>query len=124
LNEHDLQNQIRLAVGKEQAATLFRANVGGGWTGDVVSRSQGRVVLANARRFSTGLPAGFPDLFGFKTIEIGERKIAAFAFVEVKTPCGRASEKQKHLHDFLQGAGAIGGVARSPEEALKILSWA
>ena len=32
-SEHEIQNEIRIAVGKEQSATLFRANVGEAWTG-------------------------------------------------------------------------------------------
>lgn len=124
-SEHEIQNEIRVAIGARQAATIFRANVGQAWTGDVDSQNGGQVKLINARRFSTGLPNGFPDLFGFKSITVTPdmvgSKLAVFVFLEVKTPRGRASDVQKHMHEFLLQAGAVGGIAKSADDALKIL---
>ena len=92
----------------------------------MISQTGGRVVLNNARRLTTGLPKGFPDLFGFKSVEITPdmvgKRVAVFAFLEVKTSKGRVSEHQKNMHKFLLSGGAIGGVARSPEEAIAILN--
>ena len=123
--EHEIQNEIRVAVGAEQTATLFRANVGEAWTGTLVSSSLHRVTIENTRRFRSGLPVGFPDLFGFRTIEVTPemigKKLAVFVFLEVKKPGGRTSKAQKKMHAFLQSAGAIGGVARSAEEAAALL---
>lgn len=124
--EHDIQNKIRLAVGKAQAGVLFRANVGVGWNGEVINQSQNRLVLSNPHRLSTGLPNGFPDLFGYRKTKITEdmvgKEIAVFAFLEVKTKKGKPTEAQKRMHEFLKKDGAIGGIARSPEEALKLLN--
>ena len=36
-SEHDIQNEIRVAIGAEQSATLFRANVGEAWTGTLAA---------------------------------------------------------------------------------------
>lgn len=125
ISEHDIQNQIRLAIGDKQAAIIFRANVGECWTGKTVTQNGDRVVLKDARRFSIGLPKGFPDLFGLKTLKITPemvgKKIAAFVFLEVKKKGGRTTERQEHIHKVLKDAGAIGGVVYSAEEALKIL---
>lgn len=123
--EHEIQNEIRVAVGKEQSATLFRANVGEAWTGTLASNNLNRVIIEDARRFRSGLPIGFPDLFGFRTVEVTSemvgKKLAVFAFLEVKKPGGRTSRAQEKMLAFLRAAGAVGGVARSPDEAIKLL---
>ena len=124
-SEHEIQNEIRIAVGKEQSATLFRANVGEAWTGTLASSNLNRVVIEDARRFRSGLPIGFPDLFGFRTVtvtpEMVGKKLAVFAFLEGKKPGGRTSKAQEKMHAFLHEAGAVGGVARSAEEAVTLL---
>ncbi len=124
-SEHEIQNEIRVAVGTTQAATLFRANVGKAWTGNKVVCCDNMITLSCARPFSTGLPIGFPDLFGFRTVEVTPemvgKKLAVFAFLEVKKPGGRTSRAQEKMLAFLRAAGAVGGVARSPDEAIKLL---
>lgn len=119
MTEHEIQNEIRLAVSRELPnVRLFRANVGAGWVGTVAERTTRRLVLANYRRFDTGLPKGMPDLIGFRRNADGR---AQFAFIEVKTPTGRARPEQKHMIEFLLAHGAVGGIARSAEEAVSIL---
>ncbi len=51
-SEHVIQNEIQIALSKHQC-TVFRANVG-------------KIRLPDGRLFTTGLPNGFPDLFGFR----------------------------------------------------------
>ena len=123
--EHEIQNEIRVAVGTTQVATLFRANVGKVWTGNKVVCCDNMITLSCARPFSTGLPIGFPDLFGFRTVEVTPemvgKRLAVFAFLEVKKPGGRTSRAQEKMLAFLRAAGAVGGVARSPDEAIKLL---
>ena len=124
-SEHDIQNEIRVAIGAEQSATLFRANVGEAWTGTLAANNLNRVIIEDARRVRSGLPIGFPDLFGFRTVEITPdmvgKKLAVFAFIEVKKPGGRTSKAQEKMHSFLHDAGAVGGVARSAKEAIGLL---
>ena len=98
--EHSIQNQIRLAL--NPYAVIFRANVGSGYTAD-------------GRYFSTGLPVGFSDLFGFRKSD------GKAVFIEVKTQTGRLSEAQKNFIEKMRELGAIAGVARSPEDAIKII---
>ena len=50
-----LMNQIRVELSK--TCVIFRANVGS-------------VRMMDGRYFSTGLPKGFPDLFGFRKISV------------------------------------------------------
>ena len=117
-SEHEIQNEIRLAIGKEMPEVrLFRANVGGGWTGKIARRTADELLLVNYRRFLTGLPNGFPDLFGFREID-GK---AVFVFIEVKRPGGRIRPEQERMCRFLRERGAIGGIAHSAEEALALL---
>lgn len=92
--EHDVQNRIRAALAPY--AVIFRANVG-------------RMQTPDGRYFSTGLPVGFSDLFGFR------RSDGKALFIEVKTERGRASEKQKQFLSKMREYGAIAGVARSEE---------
>lgn len=128
--EHDLQNEIRLHVARGKLGTLFRANVGQGWAGKVqrmhLTPDTNTILLVNPRPFSTGLPVGFPDLFGFVPVTITPdmvgQEIAVFAAVEVKQKTGRVSAKQRDMMAFLQKHGARAGVARSVDDAARILS--
>ena len=49
------------------------------------------------------------------------KKVAVFAFIEVKKSGGRTSKAQEKMHSFLRDAGAVGGVARSAKEAIELL---
>jgi hypothetical protein len=73
-----------------------------------------------------GLAKGSSDLIGFKSIEVTPemvgKKLAVFCSIEVKTPTGRTSKPQQNWLNLVKNAGGIGGIARSPEDAMKILS--
>ena len=100
MTETDIQNQIRVALSPYCA--VFRANVGLCYTKD-------------GRPMRTGVPVGFSDLFG-------HRKSDGRAFyIEVKTPTGRASAHQMRFIDRMIADGAIAGICRSPEDALRLL---
>lgn len=99
--EHKIQNDIRVGVSMH-GHTIFRANVG------TVKQKDGRY-------FSTGLPAGFPDLFGFRK---GDGK---FFFIEVKNERGRLRPDQERFKAFIESKPVLYGVARSVEDALKII---
>lgn len=100
MKEIDVQNSIRLAL--NDIAVVFRANVGTFRTQD------GRIV-------NTGLPKGFSDLFGFRKSD------GRIFFIEVKNETGRTSKDQDHFIKTMRDYGAICGVARSAEEARKIV---
>lgn len=125
MSEHRIQNEIRLAVSAAKAATLFRANVGQGWQGRAHVRGE-TVILREARPFSTGLPKGFPDLFGVKPVTVtpamvGQR-LGVFVYLEVKTQAGRVRPEQAAVLQHLRAMGAVGGVARSAADALALLT--
>lgn len=98
--EHKIQNEIRLALA--DSCILFRMNVGTGCTAD-------------GRYFSTGVPKGFSDLFGFRKSD------GRAVFIEVKTSKGRASPEQVRFIEQMRNNGAIAGICRSAEDALNLI---
>lgn len=69
----------------------------------------------DGRWFHSGVPPGFSDLFGVRKSD------GKAVFIEVKTPKGRVSKKQKNFLEQMQKAGAIAGVCRSAEEAVNLV---
>ena len=95
-----IQNQIRVGLSKA-GHTVFRVNVG-------------KVRMADGRYFDTGLPKGFPDLFGF-------RPDGRIFFIEVKNETGKVRPEQKIFIENIRKRGALAGVARSVEDAMEIV---
>ena len=132
MSEHLLQNQIRNALAG--VANIFRANIGQAWQGEPIRTSAprtvtlqpGDVLLRNARPFSTGLPKGFSDLFGFKrrviTPEDVGKTLAVFCALEIKTKTGRVTPEQEAFVRAVQKAGGHAGIARSVEDAQNIIN--
>lgn len=123
--EKNIQQQIRLAM-PEHGTTLFRANVGQSWTGnDCQPLADGSMLIRDARPFTSGLPAGFSDLFGLHPVvitpEMVGQTVAVFCAIEVKAPRGKPTEQQHHFIDFILSHGGRAGVARSVEDARKII---
>lgn len=121
--EHAIQNDIRNALCDK--GLFFRAQVGQAWTGSKVERLPGnRVLIHGARPFSTGLPPGFSDLFGEVPVVITQemvgQTIGVFAVIEVKDK-GKPTEKQLAFIKAVNDNGGRGGVARSVEDALRIV---
>lgn len=98
MTEHEIQNQIRLAL--TEYVIIFRANVGRGTTFD-------------GRYFTTGLPKGFPDLFGVR------RSDGRAVFIEVKTPTGKPSKEQLRFIEQMQKSHAVAFIAHSVDEAIE-----
>ena len=99
--EAAIQDSIRVALA-QAGYIVFRANVG-------------KVKTADGRFFDSGLPGGFPDLFGYKP-ENGK-----IYFIEVKTPQGKRRADQVRFAKNLKDKCAIYGVARSADEAVAIV---
>ncbi len=96
-----IQNQLRVAI-SQAGHMILRANVG------KVRTSDGRV-------FDTGLPKGFPDLFGF-------RPDGRIFFIEVKNETGKLRPEQEKFIEQMKKRGALAGVARSVEDAMRIVN--
>lgn len=122
--EHILQNEIRNAL--VDLGLIFRANVGRAWVGEECRLADGSLLLRNPRPFSTGLSAGFSDLFGFAPVlvtpEMVGQTIAVFVAIECKSARGRPTDAQVRFIRAVQGAGGRAGFARSAQEALAIVT--
>lgn len=121
--EHAIQNGIRNALAGK--ALIFRANVGQAWTGSKINKLPGgKVLIEGARPFSTGLPAGFSDLFGLTKVTITPdmvgQDVAVFVALEVKDKA-KATEKQSNFLKAVNDNGGRAGVVRSAEDALRIV---
>lgn len=106
MTEHELQNQIRLALSK--TGVPFRTNAGTFWQG--VRKGD---VLTEIRPVA-GLPQGFTDLIYFQS---GGKT----AFLEVKLPGKNARKEQEHFIKVMQELGFTAGVVHSVEEAQKLI---
>ena len=119
MNEHEIQNAIRDAL-KYQTGEFWRINVGSGY----LSHSWND----KPRWFSTGVPKGFPDLIGIIPRRIEEsdvgKTIGQFAFIEVKSKSGRLTQEQNLFQALLIKNGAIGGIARSVDDAINLFKEA
>lgn len=124
MSERALQNEIRNALAGK--CFTFRANVGNGWIGEATKLPNGDVLIRNARPFTTGLPPGFSDLFGFVPVEITPEMVgqtlAVFVAMEVKTKTGRVSPQQTAFLRAVNDNGGRSGVTRSVPDALRVIS--
>jgi len=129
--EHQIQQRLLLACSRGPVR-LFRNNVGTGWAGQstrvthgnlraVASQLQpGDVVIRQGRPLHAGLCVGSSDLLGWRTVD----GLAQFVAVEVKSERGRVSPEQQRFIEAVQVAGGCAGIARSVEDARKLLATA
>jgi hypothetical protein len=112
-SETKLQQEIRLALGTIPSLRLFRNQVG-----QLPDPRTGRYV-------QFGLAKGSSDLVGFKTIKITPemigQEVAQFVSIEIKTERGKLTEVQENWLQKVKSSGGIVGVARSIQDALKIV---
>lgn len=135
MSEQAIQQRIRLACGRG-ISRLWRNNVGTGWAGRAnqvrhactMELRPGDVVIQNARPLHAGLCPGSADLIGYRSITIGPEHVgqtlAVFAAVEVKSPTGRPTSEQTAFLEHVRAAGGLAGIARSVEDAERILQAA
>jgi hypothetical protein len=111
-SEQQIQQHIRIAC-STGATRLWRNNTG-------TLRDQ------HGRPVQFGLARGSADLIGYRTVtitpEMVGQQVAVFASIEVKTPTGRIRPDQRAWMETVQAAGGIAGVARSVEDALRIVT--
>ena len=111
-SESLIQNEIRLAL--SEYGIVLRLNSGKFWQGERVwSKEFNQYVLINLRPVQ-GCPEGTPDL-----LFLGES--GKVAFVECKTKKGSAREKQNRFIEIMHKYGIKASLARSVEDALKII---
>lgn len=71
--------------------------------------------MADGRWFDTGLPKGHPDLYGFRWSD------HQVFYLEIKNAKGHPRPDQIRFHEMLTKRGVIHGIARSVEDATKIV---
>ena len=119
-SEHDIQNEIRLAL-SEQGYFTERINVGSGYLIDkkLMERVKRlcpvlRAELDKVPYFNTGAVKGRSDLSAIKDGRI--------SFIEVKNEVGRPTDEQLNFIKQMQTRyGCRAGIARSVEDALSIV---
>lgn len=126
MNEHDIQDQIRIEISRQRLGVSFRTNVGRAWTGnDIRKNIDGSITIMDPRPFQTGLPEGYSDLTIVTPVVITPEMIGNLigiaGFLEVKTSKGKPTAAQLHFIKQMQSLGARAGVARSPRDAIQIL---
>lgn len=120
--ETRLQHEIMLAL-SEAGCTVFRNNTGQAWLGKPIHQAGDQVTLQGAHKIPFGLCVGSADL-------IGIAPDGRFLAVEVKVPesgsrrAGRVSPEQRDFLAAVNAAGGLGGIARSVEDALALISGA
>lgn len=133
-SEHALMNEIRCELSRGDTR-LFRQQVGEGWIGNdtyvhrnprpkTVSLQQGDVLIRQGRRFVSGFD-GWPDLGGYRSVivtpEMVGQRVAVYAAVEVKTATGSVRPAQRSFLGMTAKAGGLAGIARSVDDAKKVL---
>ena len=111
MSEQELQQRIRLQLGSSPVR-LWRNNVG------ALRDERGRLV-------TYGLCKGSSDLIGLRQVLIGPehmgQTMAVFSAIAVKARKGRLREEQRSFLELVERFGGYSGVARTVEEAARVL---
>lgn len=130
MKEANLMKLIQLELGKLQNVRLFRNNTGQAWQGTqkqfINDGGRRKLILYDPRPVDAGLCEGSSDLIGWTTIEVTAdmvgKKLAVFTALEVKNEIKSvASAKQINFLTVIKSMGGFGGLARSIDEAQRLL---
>lgn len=111
-SERRIQDEIRLKL--SQYGIVFRLNSGKSYGGNRVwDPRRNSYILTDLRPIAL-CPKGTADL-----LFIGTN--GQVAFIECKDDKGKPREDQKRFIELMRNYGYRAGIARSPEEALKII---
>ena len=92
---------------------MFRFNSGLAWAGKIIERTPRKLVLLDYHPVKLG-PAGMSDLIGFCG--------PTFVAIEAKFGRRQATDEQRAFLELVKRSGGRSGIARSIEDARKILS--
>lgn len=114
MREHEIQDRIRVALSEYDGdGIVLRLNSGSAWGGKLVDTPEYGPVIMQPRKIAL-CPEGTPDL-----LFIGSG--GKVAWVEVKDLKGKAREAQERFINLMHRLGHKAGIARSPEDALRII---
>ena len=115
MKESNTQKLIQLAL-SDAGFTFWRNATALAYVGRIVHKDATTITLTNYQVIEAGLCTGGSDLIG-----IGPNGL--FSAIEVKRlKGGRVSTEQTRFINAVLAKGGIAGVARSPKEALELLS--
>lgn len=114
MGQKEKEIERRILSSLDADTRLFRINAGSGWQGKVLRHTSDIITLQSPRPFH-GAPNGWPDLSGWRSIEITPdmvgRRIAVFYGVEIKAPSGGRKQplrkEQRRMRDIVQGMGGV-----------------
>jgi hypothetical protein len=111
--ETKIQNLILMSLSKA-GCLVFRNESAGAWVGKVLHKDANQVTLTDARMIRFGLAVGSADI-------IGIAPCGRFLAIEIKTSTGRPTKEQLRFIEAVNNAGGKAGIARSVEDALKLI---
>jgi hypothetical protein len=124
MSESTIGKSIQVAA-STVGSRLWRNNVALAWVGESVRMPNGDLLIKSPRPLHAGLCEGSSDYIGITPITITAgmvgKTIGVFTAIEAKTKTGRLSELQRNFIGTIQTLGGIAGVARSAEDAMKIM---
>ena len=124
MKESDIQNQILIELSK-QGTVAFRINAGSFWAGEIMSNKDNMLLMKNPRKVQ-GAPEGTSDIIGVTSVmittEMVGTRVGVFTAIEVKKPGQNPKPHQVNFLSQMRSRGALAGVARSPEDAVRILN--
>ena len=123
MTESHLYPQIMQAFSRGNTR-VFRQNAGTAWQGKIIEQSPSRLVLAYPRAIRLGTP-GMADLGGLTSVLVTPEMIGQFIGVDVQIECkfgtGRPTTEQNAYIAMIRQLGGRAGIARSIEEAGRII---
>ncbi len=124
--EAQIMREVHSKTGSLPNVRMVRNNLGLAWVArGKPERTQGGVFLPGGVQYHFGLPPGSSDLIGIKKVHITPdmvgQDLGVLVSIEIKTPRGRVAENQNDWLKMVTDFGGIGGVARSVEDAYKII---
>jgi hypothetical protein len=104
---------------------VFRQNAGVAWQGKIIEQSPSRLVLAYPRAIRLGSP-GMADLGGLTSVIITPDMVGQTIGVDVQIECkfgtGRTTAEQNAYIQTIRQLGGRAGIARSVEDAGRIIA--
>jgi len=114
-SESDLLARIQMQLSKG-STRLLRVNAGISWAGRIVHQTQSSITLSPYGAVKLA-DTGVSDLIGFSPLG----GVAVYTAVEVKAPKGRVRPEQERFIAMVLECGGRAGIARSVEDAARIL---
>lgn len=129
MTERDIQNDIQRELSRG-STRLLRINAGQSYQGRIVEQTPDRLILAPWYPIKLGA-TGISDLIGWTSIDAGLRHLptgaveiirhAIFTAIEVKDR-GKPTPEQLAFIETVRAAGGRAGIARSVDEAKRIIA--